>query len=215
MEFNFDQFETLDNTRERKGGYTMIKEQAFDNLKYRKAVKKIKDKKTGVETSIEEGRFYISKKRWKQHGLATNGLRPFNAPDGSVYLAVVAIADAVFCKTPKAKVDKVTGVSTPGKKSESFTSPKLEAALTAKGVIDSSLMGVSQFIDLTTIGTSKVIKGVTCAEVFAFSKGVEKVVEPKEAPAAKIAPAVDTVADATGPGNAESAPKAAGDSNWD
>lgn len=198
--FDFEKFEKVDNTFERKGGYTLVKEQEYSNLKYRKAAKKIKAKE-GVEASeVIEGRFYISNERFKGLKLDVQGLRQFTspAPDGDTILAVVADADASILKSSKKSKD--------GNKVKNFKSPKLEAALEKLGIIDTTLVGQNQFIDLTSIATNVTIKGVPCLEVFTFSKGTAKPkTEKSEAP---------EVAETVGaPANAAVAPAKKAD--WD
>lgn len=174
---NFEQFESIDNTRERKGGYTMIKEQSFDNLKYRKTIKTVKGEDGKADTQIPEGRFFVSKVRFSSLGLATKGFHSFHAPDGSVVLAVTAIGDSQFLRDPKAHIDKATGVKTPGKKATSFTSPKLEAALENLKVINTSLVGENQYVDMSEVAKGVTIKGVSCFEVFTLAAGKAKVKE--------------------------------------
>lgn len=184
--FDFEKFEKVDNTFERKGGYTLVKEQEYANLKYRKAAKKLKAKE-GVEASeVIEGRFYISNERFKGLKLDVQGLRQFTAADGETILAVVADADASILKSSKKSKD--------GNKVKNFKSPKLESALEKLGIIDTTLVGQNQFIDLTSIATNVNVKGVACIEVFSFSKGVakpkaEKVEEVASAPASTPAQA--------------------------
>src|SRR6185369_5536023 len=170
---NFDQFESLDNTRERKGGYTLVKEQSFDNLKYRKSEKKIKGKDGKPDTTIMEGRFYVSKAKIKSLSLMTNGLHGFNSPEGQ-FLGVVGIKDAQFLREPKQHKDEATGQMVAGKKSTSFTSPKLELSLEALKIIDTSKVGENQFIDMTSVATNVTIKGVAVIELFKLSAGKAK-----------------------------------------
>lgn len=201
---NFEQFESIDNTRERKGGYTMIKEQSFDNLKYRKSIKKVAGKDGKPDTEIPEGRFYVAKARFNGLGLANKGFHSFHAPDGSVVLAVTSLKDAQFLRDPKAHVDKETGVKSPGKKSTSFTSPKLEAALENLKVINTTLIGENQFVDMTEVDKNVTIKGVACFEVFTLAAGVAKV---KEETVAEKLVAATPVAKAAAP---QAAPAVAG-----
>lgn len=176
---NFDLFESVESTKTRQGS-SMIKEQAFANLKYRKSPKKIKGKDGAADTELMEGRFYVSKARFQSEALLTNGLRQFTVPStGETILAVVGIKDAQLLKDPKKGKDGL-----PGKKSTSFTSAKLEAALENLKVINTTVIGENQFIDLTSIATNVAIKGVSCINVFTLSKGQEK---PKvENPVAKL-----------------------------
>jgi len=182
---NFDQFESLDNTRERKGGYTMIKEQSFDNLKYRKSEKKIKGKDGKADSTIMEGRFYVSKAKVKSLNLATNGFHIFTAKDGSILLGVTSEKDAQVLRSPKQHKDEATGEMVNGIKSTSFTSPKLELALEALKVIDTSKVGDNQFIDMTSVATNVNIKGIAVSEAFTLSIGKAK--EKVETPVEKLA----------------------------
>jgi len=185
---DFSQFESVDNTHERKGGYTLVKEQAYDGFKYRKAPKKQKQK-DGSTTEVIEGRIYISNAMWNKMGLATNGLHQFTAPDGTTIIAVVADKDAAILKMSKKSKN--------GEKVKNFKSPKLELALEKLKLIDTNKLGENQFLDLTSVATNVTIKGVSVIEAFTFSvgKAKEKVATPVEklaegnntaAPAAKV-----------------------------
>jgi len=196
---DFSKFEKVDNTFERKGGYTLVKEQEYSSLKYRKAVKKTKDA-DGKETETVEGRFYIANELFVSAGLATNGLRQFTTPDGSeTVLAVVADEHAGILKASKKSKE--------GNKVKNFKSPKLEAALAQAGIIDTTKVGVNQFIDAKVIGTNADIKGVPCITVYGLSVGAAK---PKtEAPAK-----AEVVAAPAGVTPVAAAPVAAGN-GWD
>lgn len=164
---DFSKFDKTENTFERKGGYTVVKEQEYSNLKYRKAPKKQKNE-DGTTTEVVEGRFYVANERFKACDLANpdKGLCQFTAPDGDVLIAVVAAKDATILKASKKSKD--------GNKVKNFKSPKLEAALEKLGIIDTTKVGVNQFVDLTSVGTSVTIKGVSCFEAFSLTKGVAK-----------------------------------------
>lgn len=193
---DFSGFEQVDNSHPRKGGYTLIKEQAYDNMKYRRALKKIKQEDGTVKEEIE-GRFYVANAKIKELDLLNEavGLTQFTKNDtGETVLCVVAAKDATILKASKK-----------GKKSKNFKSPKMEAALEKLGVISTSLEGENQFIDLTLVATNVTVKGVACTHVFTMAKGVAKKVE---APVA-----TSTVADAA-PASAP-APAAAAKGDWD
>ncbi len=186
---DFSAFESVDNTHERKGGYTLVKEQAYNGFKYRKAPKKQKQK-DGSTTETIEGRIYISNSMWDKMGLNSNGLHQFTSPDGTTIIAVVADADAAILKMSKKSKN--------GEKVKNFKSPKLELALEKLKLIDTNKVGENQFLDLTSVATNVTIKGVSVIEAFTFSVGkakekvatpVEKLAEgaPKAAEPAKVA----------------------------
>lgn len=210
MNFNFDEFESVDNTHERKSGYTLVKEQEYENLKYRKAVKKI-PQADGTKKEEIEGRFYIAKKKFADLGLNTNGLRQFTAPSGVTILAVVADQDALILKSSKK--------SKSGNKLENFKSPKLEAALEALKVIDTTKVGENQFIDLVSIGKGVSIKGVSVIEAFTLVAGQPKLKTEKEAVAETVAPvsaaSVATAPVVNTPKVEAEAPAATAQSDWD
>lgn len=170
---NFDQFESVDNTHERKGGYTLVKEQVYDGFKYRKGAKKQKQK-DGSKTEIVEGRFYISNAMWKAMNLDVNGLRQFTAPDGTTIMAVVADADAAILKKSKK--------SKSGEKVKNFKSPKFELALENLKLIDTNKQGENQYLDLAVVATGVTIKGVSVITAYSFAvgKAKEKVATPVE-----------------------------------
>lgn len=178
---NFDQFESVDNTHERKGGYTLVKEQAYDGFKYRKGLKKQKQKDGSVTETIE-GRFYISNAMWKAMNLDVNGLRQFTAPDGTTIMAVVADADATILKLSKKSKD--------GKKVKNFKSPKFELALEALKLIDTNKQGENQYLDLSSVAKNVTIKGVAVIEAFSFAVGQPKA--KVATPVQKLAEGVNT-----------------------
>jgi hypothetical protein len=162
---DFSQFESVDNSHERKGGYTLVKEQSFDNLKYRRAVKKQKMEDGTVNETIE-GRFYVSNSRWNSMNLDVNGLRQFTAPDGTTILALVSDENASILKLSKKSKD--------GKKVKNFKSSKFELAIEALGLIDTKKVGENQFLDLESVGTNVTIKRVPVIEAFKLSVGAPK-----------------------------------------
>jgi hypothetical protein len=186
---DFNKFESVDNTHERKGGYTLVKEQAYDNLKYRKAAKKTKGK-DGVETETIEGRFYVSNARWAGLNLDVNGLRQFTAPDGETLLAVTTDEHATILK--------LSGKSKEGHKVKNFKSPKLEAALEKLKVIDTTKIGDNQFIDMVSVAKGATIKGVPTVEAFTLAVGSAKPKAAKEEIAA-TAPVVEAASTISSP----------------
>lgn len=168
---NFDKFESVDNTFDRKphtGG--VFREQDYSNMKYRRVAKKLKEKdaegkETGVVKETVEGRFFIANERFNSLGLAGLGMRQFTAPDGETVLAVV---DDKF-----ASIFKSSKKSKEGNKVKNFKSPKLEIALEKAGVINTSLTD-SQYIDFDVLATNVTIKGVPCHQVLGMKKGQPK-----------------------------------------
>src|SRR6478735_4421830 len=122
MNFSSFKAEATSNAGGKRAG--AVKGQSFDDLKFK--VNEIKDKATGNVLG-EEGRFYLSKKRFAEFGLTeegtNNGLRQF-VGDGAVIIAVVAADDAVILKGKKGS-----------KKGSNFKSTRLEAALTNLAVL--------------------------------------------------------------------------------
>lgn len=202
---NFEKFQVVDNSFSRGGVAktkgTGVRRQEYSDFKYMKSLKKIKAqdavgtegtegyKPAVVAAEVIQGRFYVANGRFEALGLANLGLRQFTSPeDGETLLGVVNNADASILKqTAKGK----------GKKVKNFKSPKLEAALHAAGVINKDAeVGVSQFIATKSIAKNVTIKGVSCVDVLAVSKGEATKPEVKaEAPVAKAvvaeAPAVE------------------------
>lgn len=201
---DFSGFEAVDNSHPRKGGYTVKKEQSYENMKYRKAPKKVQGK-DGAESIENEGRFYIANTKIKELGLdGPNGLRQFTNPTtGQTLFCVVVDKDASILKTKKSKnPDKV------GKKAKNFKSDKLEAALEQAKMIDSSAVKVNQYLNLTQVAENVTVKDVACIKVFTISKGVAKVQVKEEQPAA-------TLASSTGASAPKAAPVAAAKGEWD
>lgn len=201
---NFEKFQVVDNSFSRGGVAktkgTGARRQEYSDFKYMKSLKKIKAqdavgtegaegyKPAVVAAEVIQGRFYVANGRFEALGLANLGLRQFTAPDGETVLGVVSNEDASILKaTKKGKGNKV----------KNFKSPKLEAALHAAGIIDKDAeVGVSQFITTTSVAKNATIKGVSCVDVLAISKGEATKPEVKaEAPVAKAvvaeAPAVE------------------------
>lgn len=178
---NFDIFEKVENTIVRKGGYTVVREQSYDFLKFRKAVKKSKNE-DGTEKEEVEGRFFVANAAFKIYALDTNGLVLFSSPDGKIVLAVVAEADAeVLKKVKRSKANK---------KVRNFKYLKMEAALDRLGIIKADQIGETQIVDGKLIATNVTIKGVACSNVFELSKGVQKVEEKVEETKATEEPAL-------------------------
>lgn len=165
---DFAKFEAVENSNTRKPGVKGTKKQLFTDLKYRKAINK--------KTKELESRFFVSNAKFTELGLATLGLRQFIASDGATLLAVVADEDA-----------KILKLSKRGKKTHGFKSTKLETALNALKVIDSSKEGVSQYVDLVVEGENVAIHKVNCIKVFSFKVGTELVIEKKTPIEAAIA----------------------------
>lgn len=196
---NFDDFDVVENSHPRKGGYTVVKEQAYENMKFRVAPKKVKAK-DGAESLKMEGRFYISNARVQELGLGDEGanglLQLTNNATGVTLLCVVLDEHAQILKKSKK-----------GKKSKNFNSPKLEAALERLQLIDPKLEKVSQYLDLTQIAENTTIKGIPVIKAFTFSKGVAKAPTVKEtvaettAPAAEVAQGQPVAAQAAAPAN--------------
>ncbi len=198
---NFEKFQAVDNSFSRGGVAktkgTGVRRQEYSDFKYMKSLKKIKAqdaegtegtegyKAAVVASEVIQGRFYVANERFAALGLDTLGLRQFTAPDGETVLGVVNNDDASILKaTKKGKGNKV----------KNFKSPKLEAALHAAGIIDKDAeVGVSQFITTTSVAKNATIKGVSCVDVLAVSKG--EAAKKAEAPVAKEvkaeAPAVE------------------------
>jgi hypothetical protein len=154
-----------------------------------------------------EGRFYMSKAKVKSLNLATNGLHIFTAKDGSIVLGVTSEKDAQVLRQPKQHKDEATGQMVAGVKSTSFTSPKLELALEALKVIDTTKVGDNQFIDLTSVATNVTIKGVAVQEAFTLSVGKAK--EHVATPVEKLTASTSEAA------VAQAEPVAVGKSDWD
>lgn len=197
---NFDKFEAVNNTFERKGGYTIVKEQLYDFLKFRAANKeKTNEDGTKSPDGISE-LFHIANKFFTEQNLAEHGLRQFTAPDGQTVLAIVA--------DEHASILKKSNKSKEGHKVKNFKSPNLKAALTKVGLIDPTLLGVNQFLNLELAGENVVIKGIPCLKVFTISKGEAKEAPKKaEGTQQEIAPAGEPVKQAE--------PAVAAKSDWD
>lgn len=204
---NFEGFEVVENSHPRKGGYTLVKEQVYENMKYRVAPKKVKGKDDAVSLKME-GRFFISNARVKELGLGddgTNGLLQLTNPQtGATMLCVVADEHAEILKKSKK-----------GKKSKNFNSPKLEAALERLLLIDPKLEKVSQYLDLTPVELSPgaIVKGIPVLKAFTFSKGIAKAPVAKETVAETATPTAAPVAQGQPQAAAGAAPAAKGE--WD
>lgn len=167
---DFSKFVAVENSNTRKPGTKGAKKQLFTDLKYRKAINK--------KTKELESRFFVSNAKFAELGLETLGLRQFTAADGATLLGVVADVDA-----------KILKLSKRGKKTHGFKSTKLETALNALKIIDSSKEAISQYIDLVLEGENCEIYKVHCVKAFSFKVGTELVIEKKPTPIEEAAAA--------------------------
>lgn len=154
---DFSKLKAVETSNKRQGGGLPPKVQEFDDMKYRKAP----SKKSGLI-----GKFYIGDKRIEELSLATvNALRHFNDPTdkNSVFIAVVADKDAKMLRKRENK-----------DKGNNFKSDAFEAALTAAGLIDPSLVKTNQFLSWTSVGKGVSVDGISCVEIFQIGKGTKK-----------------------------------------
>lgn len=165
---DFSQFEKVESANPRKGG-TFVKEQAYTDIKYRRAEKKTEEKKDEQGNIIEpskslgiEGRFFVSNDKFAQLGLDKNALVVFSKGDFPV-LAVVSNDDGTILKQSKR-----------GNKTKNFKHVKLEVALSKLGIIDTNLIGKSQYLSLKSEAKDVTIQGIKCFEVFSIAKGSKK-----------------------------------------
>lgn len=202
---NFDGFESVDSSNERKsGGRTRV--QKYDGLKYTRGMRKDKD---GKELGVE-GKFFVSNKQWNSLSLETFGLRQFTKTEGEgdakkitgVVVGVVADEDSVILKR-----------SEKGNKGKTFKSTRLEQALAATGVIDITALDVNQFINVSVAAENVTVKGTKCVKVLQFSKGEVKAKDPAVPKEPKAKKATDTAAPAEATQEAAAAPAAKSD--WD
>lgn len=196
---DFSKLKAVETSNKRQGGGLPPKVQEFDDMKYRKAP----SKKSGLI-----GKFYIGDKRIEELSLATvNALRHFNDPTdkNSVFIAVVADKDAKMLRKRENK-----------DKGNNFKSDAFEAALTAAGLIDPSLVKTNQFLSWTSVGKGVSVDGISCVEIFQIGKGTKKA-QPGKAKAeaqeasAKAASTVDGTTATSAPipeAKAEQAPPA-------
>lgn len=160
---DFSKFEAVENSNTRKAGGKSAKRQLFTDLKYRKAP----NKKTGVL----ESRFIIAKAKFDELDIANHALRQFTAPDGSTLLGVVGDEDGKILKASKR-----------GAKTHGFKSTKLEVALNALKIIDTSKISASQYVDLVLEGENVAVHKINCIKVFSFKVGQELPKESKTTP---------------------------------
>lgn len=160
---DFSQFKTVEVANTRKASSLPTKTQEFSDLKYRKA----QTKKNGIRAM-----FYLSEERFEGLGInKDHALVHFIHPsDKSIIL--IGVVDEANGKYLKKRVGRDKG--------DSFKSEALEAALHAAGIINSSAIGLNQFIAMTKVGEKVNIDGTPVHIVFQLSKGEKKKQAEKE-----------------------------------
>lgn len=211
MEFNFDEFKSVDVVNKKRAGIA-AKEEQYTGIKWRKALSKKKvEGEEGTETIVTK--FFVSKAKVAELNLEENGLRYFlNKDKTAVLLGVVADEHAQLLKKREGIAHKGNG----------FTSGVLEGILEKLGILSLNVeVGTNQFIDLVPVKKNITLDGIPVIEAFSLKKGVPKPVEAKaettaDAPVPKVSetPKVQepTAAPTTSP-VVETAP-AAGDDEW-
>ena len=194
---DFGKFDKVENTFPRllsNKATGASRKQSFDFLSYKKSEKI----KKGTEEKVTVGHFFMASSFFVSANLTEKGLCQFTTPDGKE--TVLAVVEDKY-----AEIMKLTKKGKSGNKVKNFKSPKLEAALATAGLIDESVLGERQTLDLELVGTNVEIKGVPCISVYSFKKGTAKEATTKEAITAapvaeaekspEVAPAPAPVAD--------------------
>jgi hypothetical protein len=151
MNMNFSNFK-VEKTANTKVGHAGPLGQTFD-FRYKKFISNKKND-AGVKESKEDTFFEVSTKKFDELKLATLGMIQTVDEAGKSYLAVVDNDNAVILKT--------TGKNEKGTKGKKFKSTIIETALAAQGVIDTSIVGKTQKLELVLVpGSEGVMLGDT------------------------------------------------------
>lgn len=213
MEFNFDEFKSVDVVNKKRSGIA-AKEEQYTGIKWRKALSKKKvEGEEGTETIVTK--FYVSKARVAELKLEENGLRYFlNKDKTAVILGVVADEHAQLLKKREGIAHKGNG----------FTSGVLEGILEKIGILKLDVeVGTNQFIELVPIPKEGIVlDGIPVIKAFSLKKGSAKPAatsteEAKtETKAETAAPKVTDVPTASPApvAQTETAPAASGDDEW-
>ena len=159
QQLNFGAFKVQKSANERASQAGVARGQNF-KLKFRKF-----NAKKGGEIKLDTV-FTMSNEKFNELNLAEYGIIQLNAPEGTEggYIAVVSNDDATMLK----RTDKLAPDAPKGKK---FKSTILEKALVTAGVIDDTLEGTSQFLDLVKVADTTDLGGLTAIAIYQIVKG--------------------------------------------
>lgn len=165
MSLNFSDFKAIETTNKRTG-VTAKRGQNF-NMRYRKYVSK-----AGKPDETQDEFIHISDNLFEKFDLENRALRQIiDGASGQSYLAVVDDENATLLKRSKTKDGEEQG------KGRKFKATVVTDALAAEGLIDKSIIGDSQLLDVEVVAEDVVIgageKAFHAYQVLKVVKGAE------------------------------------------